>query len=264
MAPTLRPGIVLLTRRLRRSDGVRRGDVVVLRSAELGRRVVKRVVGLPGETVVVDSRGVSVDRVPLDEPYVLENGGPEGSFSVPDGAYLVLGDNRARSSDSRSWRQPFVARSAVEGRWIRLSRDSLAGFEARHHEPAFRPPEVGTGHAGEGPGPECGDLGIERGADAAHLAPADAGDPQRPHQVVHPARAAARHVRLLDDREQGALGPTPGFEQTGQVAAVADPRDVKRDGADPRVPAALAVPVAVRQDGRGVTGAAFGERIVDA
>ncbi len=127
MAPTLRPGSLLLTRRLRRSECVRRGDVVVLRSAELGRRVVKRVVGLPGETVVVGSRGVSVDRVPLDEPYVLENGGPEGSFSVPDGAYLVYGDNRARSSDSRSWRQPFVARSAIEGRWIRLSRDSLAG-----------------------------------------------------------------------------------------------------------------------------------------
>jgi signal peptidase I len=132
MAPTLRPGSLLLTRRLRRSDGVRRGDVVVLRSAELGRRVVKRVIGLPGETVVVDGRGVSVDGVPLAEPYVLANGGAEGSFSVPDVAYLVLGDNRARSSDSRSWRQPFVVRSAIEGRWIRLSRDALAG-PARGH-----------------------------------------------------------------------------------------------------------------------------------
>ena len=127
MAPTLRPGSLLLTRRLRRSDGVRRGDVVVLRSAELGRRLVKRVVGLPGEMVVVDSRGVSVAGVRLAEPYVLVNSGAGGSFSVPDGAYLVLGDNRGRSSDSRSWRQPFVARSAIEGRWIRLSRDSLAG-----------------------------------------------------------------------------------------------------------------------------------------
>jgi signal peptidase I len=127
MTPTLRPGSLLLTRRLRRSDGVRRGDVVVLRSVELGRRIVKRVVGLPGETVVVDSRGVSVDGVRLAEPYVLGHGGAGGSFSVPDGAYLVLGDNRARSSDSRSWRQPFVARAAIEGRLIRFSRDTLAG-----------------------------------------------------------------------------------------------------------------------------------------
>ncbi len=127
MAPALRPGSLLLTRRLRQSDVVRRGDVVVLRSAELGRRVVKRVVGLPGETVVVDDRGVSVDGVRLAEPYVLTHGGPGGSFSVPDGAYLVLGDNRARSSDSRSWRQPFVARSTIDGRRVRFSRDDLAG-----------------------------------------------------------------------------------------------------------------------------------------
>ena len=127
MEPTLRPGSLLLTRRLRRSDGVRRGDVVVLRSAELGRRVVKRVVGLPGETVVVDGRGVSVDGARLAEPYVLVHGGAGGSFSVPDGAYLLLGDNRARSSDSRSWRQGFVARSAIEGRWIPRSATPFAG-----------------------------------------------------------------------------------------------------------------------------------------
>ncbi len=126
MAPTLRPGSLLLTRRLRRSDGIRRGDVVVIRSAELGRRIVKRVVGLPGESVVVDSRGVSVDGIRLVEPYGLVHGGPGGSFSVPDGAYLVLGDNRARSGDSRSWLQPFVAGSTIEGRWVHTPHDARA------------------------------------------------------------------------------------------------------------------------------------------
>jgi signal peptidase I len=129
MTPTLRPGSLLLTRRLRRSDGVRRGDVVVLRSVELGRSIVKRVVGLPGETVMVDSRGVSVDGVRLAEAYVLGHGGAGGSFPVPDGAYLVLGDNRARSSDSRFWHQPFVARAAIEGRLIRFSQDTLASTD---------------------------------------------------------------------------------------------------------------------------------------
>lgn len=117
MAPTLKPGRLLLTRRLRRSEAVRRGDIVVVNSADLGRRVVKRVIGLPGETVVIDGLGVSIDGVPLAEPYVPAHGGAGGSFSVPGRAYLVLGDNRGRSSDSRSWRRPFVARSAIEGRW---------------------------------------------------------------------------------------------------------------------------------------------------
>lgn len=93
--------------------------MTVFRSAELGRRIVKRVVGLPGETVVVESRGISIDGVPLAEPYVLVNGGATGAFWVPNGAYFVLGDNRTRSSDSRSWRQPFVARAAIEGRLSR-------------------------------------------------------------------------------------------------------------------------------------------------
>ncbi len=121
MAPTLRPADLLLTRRLRGSEDIRRGDVVVLRSAELGRRVVKRVVGLPRESVEVDDRGVRVDGVPLVEPYVVAHGGAVGGFRVPGGHYLVLGDNRPRSSDSRSWQRPFVPRSVIEGR-VRLPR----------------------------------------------------------------------------------------------------------------------------------------------
>lgn len=61
----------------------------MLRSAALGRRVVKRAVGLPGETVVVDERGFSVDGVRLAEPYVLDHGGVGGSFPVPDATVLV-------------------------------------------------------------------------------------------------------------------------------------------------------------------------------
>ena len=156
MTPTLRPGSLLLTRRLRHSDGVRRGDVVVVRSVELGRRIVKRVVGLPGESVVVDGRGISVDGVRLAEPYVLGHGGAGGSFSVPDGAYLVLGDNRARSSDSRSWRQPFVARAAIEGRWVRHLSEVPAGPariswpQARHGQPLLH-----ASRAALAPGKRC-------------------------------------------------------------------------------------------------------------
>jgi signal peptidase I len=116
MAPSLRPGDHVLTVAATR---LRRGDVVVFRSQDAGRPVIKRVVGLAGDTVEVGKRGVAVDGVPLDEPYARQ-GGRTGRFTVPDGAVLVLGDNRPASSDSRSWRQPFVPVRSVTGRALRV------------------------------------------------------------------------------------------------------------------------------------------------
>jgi len=128
MYPGLRPGEHVVTRAIRRSDGIRRGDVVVIDSTELGRRVVKRVVGLPGETVRIAPGGVTVDGRRLNEPYPMIAGGPTGTFRVPSGAFLVLGDNRARSSDSRAWRQPYLPAAAIRGRLTgRRGRSPLPG-----------------------------------------------------------------------------------------------------------------------------------------
>jgi signal peptidase I len=116
MAPALVPGRRLLTRRVWRPERIRRGDVVVVASQELGRTVVKRVLGLPGERVVIEPGGrVRVDGRPVPEPYVVHAGGPCGVFQVPPGRVLLLGDNRARSSDSRSWRDPYLPVRAVRG-----------------------------------------------------------------------------------------------------------------------------------------------------
>ena len=113
MVPTLSPGNLLLSRRLRGSRSVRRGDVVVVRSAELGRMIVKRTVGLPGEHLEVAAGEVLVNGKRLLEPYVTRRGGLAGSFDVPDGHVLLLGDSRAQSSDSRSWRQPYLPIAAL-------------------------------------------------------------------------------------------------------------------------------------------------------
>lgn len=116
MEPTLRAGTLWLTRSFGRR-AVRRGDVVVADSAELGRRIVKRVVGLPGERLVLTDGRVTVDGRPLDEPYARPSVF-RGTFRVPPDHYLLLGDDRDASDDARSWRQPYLPREALVGRLV--------------------------------------------------------------------------------------------------------------------------------------------------
>lgn len=115
MEPTLRAGRLVLTRSLRRSTPIRRGDLVVVDHAEVVGRVLKRVVGLPGERIEIDGGAVRVDGVPLEELYA-SSSYYRGDFHVPAGHYLLLGDNRDSSTDGRTWRQPYVERSAITGR----------------------------------------------------------------------------------------------------------------------------------------------------
>ncbi|HZC06247.1 MAG TPA: signal peptidase I [Ktedonobacterales bacterium] len=84
-----------------------RGDVIVFRyPRDPSRDFVKRVIGVPGDTVTVSGNGiVIVDGVRLAEPYTndqLNYYGP-GRWTLSAGQYFVLGDNRGDSSDSRDW-----------------------------------------------------------------------------------------------------------------------------------------------------------------
>lgn len=88
----------------------KRGDVVVFHyPKEPKKYFIKRIIGLPGETVHVRQEYVSVTKADgtemrLDEPYLvnLGNGGDE-DVTVSAGEYFVMGDNRPASSDSRTW-----------------------------------------------------------------------------------------------------------------------------------------------------------------
>lgn len=101
----------------------KRGDVVVLRHPESNHFLIKRIIGLPGETVVVTGANVSIrnseypDGFPLDESF-LDNPGDEypQEFIVTDDHYFVMGDNRPYSSDSRSW--GLLPRENITGRPI--------------------------------------------------------------------------------------------------------------------------------------------------
>jgi signal peptidase I len=87
-----------------------RGEIVVFHAplrvakqcGEAG-TFVKRLIGLPGETVSERRGLVSVDGKPLKEPYVRFRDTQSGTWHVPKGQYFFMGDNRPESCDSRQW-----------------------------------------------------------------------------------------------------------------------------------------------------------------
>lgn len=87
-----------------------RGDVIVFHHPEnTGDDLIKRIIGLPGDTIRLSGGKVLLNGKELDEPYTsnapTDAYGIDGKtrWTVPDGELFVLGDNRARSSDSRAW-----------------------------------------------------------------------------------------------------------------------------------------------------------------
>lgn len=114
MAPGLRHGQLVLTIAPRRKHNFRRGSIVAVDSPEIGQRIVKRIIGLPGDHVRLEGSHVWVNHHLLDEPYA-SAATHRATFNVPTGHYLLLGDNRDASTDSRSWRQPYVSRSEIAG-----------------------------------------------------------------------------------------------------------------------------------------------------
>jgi signal peptidase I len=111
---------------------IKRRDVLVFKYPEEPERdFIKRVIGLPGETVELREKKVYVNGTPLDEPYVhflTAPGGPSelhevtsfdvreryGPVTVPPNHYFVMGDNRDNSQDSRYW--GFLPRENIKGK----------------------------------------------------------------------------------------------------------------------------------------------------
>ncbi|TCJ20524.1 signal peptidase I [Rubrobacter taiwanensis] len=82
-----------------------RGDIVVFRSVENpDEDLIKRVIGLPGDTVAIQGGTLFVNGQPRQEPYVARGVGGFATFgpvTVPEGHYFMMGDNRSNSQDSR-------------------------------------------------------------------------------------------------------------------------------------------------------------------
>jgi signal peptidase I len=118
MRPTLDDGEFVLVSKLSYFWGeVERGDIVVFHfPLNPDEELIKRVIGLPGDTVQVNDGVVYVNDQLLDEPYIAQTPMYNGNWLVEDGHLFVLGDNRNNSNDSKDW--GLLPRENVVGRAV--------------------------------------------------------------------------------------------------------------------------------------------------
>jgi signal peptidase I len=126
MLPTLQVNDrVLIDKLAYRSELPKRGDIIIFKPTKnilkdypnLKAAFIKRVIGLPGETLVVRRGKVYVNNLPLQEKYIKE--APEytwGPSTVPAKSYFVLGDSRNNSNDSHLW--GFVPENHIIGKAV--------------------------------------------------------------------------------------------------------------------------------------------------
>lgn len=136
MMPTLRDGEFFVVDRISyRVEAPQRDDIVIFYFKEDPTYYyVKRIIGLPGDKIHLEKDGVYlVDpvtsvRTKLVEPFLMPNPYPSEhflsdtnelgqDFTVPAGRYFVLGDNRENSKDSRFFKDPFIPRENIVGKF---------------------------------------------------------------------------------------------------------------------------------------------------
>ncbi len=94
-----------------------RGDIVVCHFTAEATNYVKRVIGLPGETVEIRAGTVYINGIGIEEPYVAVPAHQDfGPVTVPEGSYLLMGDNRNNSADSRHFSIGPIPKDRLVGR----------------------------------------------------------------------------------------------------------------------------------------------------
>ncbi|WKZ25909.1 MAG: signal peptidase I [bacterium] len=133
MHPTFPDGEYLLTEKVTyyRNDP-QRGDVVVFKPPISDDEFIKRIIATPGDSVMVLNGRVFINDTELKEDYIKVNTNSsnflaEGEkYTVPEGNYIVMGDNRPHSSDSRAWGP--ITKKAITGKaWLVYYPFNLAG-----------------------------------------------------------------------------------------------------------------------------------------
>jgi len=113
-----------------RFHGPQRFDIVVLKMPDQGEELlIKRVIGLPGETVEIRDGQVYVDGILLEEPFIdtSTHPGRDSKITVPPLHVYVMGDNRDRSNDSRSF-GPVPIDNVIGRAWLSYWPPDQIGF----------------------------------------------------------------------------------------------------------------------------------------
>lgn len=105
MLPTLQNGeLVLVSKISYRFSPIQRGDIIVFRHPLYpNQELIKRVIGLPGDTIQIQNERLILNGMAIQEPYITAPPRYNGEWQVPPQHLFVLGDNRNDSSDSHSW-----------------------------------------------------------------------------------------------------------------------------------------------------------------
>ena len=97
-----------------------RGDIIIFKNPDNEDILyIKRVIGMPVETVEIHDGGVYIDGTLLDEPYLnAVTEGEFGPYEVPEDHYFMMGDNRNNSADSRYWKNTYLERDKIVGKAV--------------------------------------------------------------------------------------------------------------------------------------------------
>lgn len=138
MENTIMPGDDLFGFRLAyQFSEPKRGDIIIFKYPDdEEEKYVKRIIGLPGETVRISNAKVYINdsKTPLQEDYLKDEWtvatGPF-EFEVPEGSYFVMGDNRNDSWDARYWDNTYVARDKIIGKaeWVYFPFDRIGALD---------------------------------------------------------------------------------------------------------------------------------------
>lgn len=121
MVPTLNVDDQLFASRVYNVNNLERGDIVIFYFKPREELFIKRLIGLPGDTVEIKLGKVWVNGEEIQEDYVKNPQSTDGVYNVPEGKFFFLGDNRANSDDARKWEADgygitYIDKSDIKGK----------------------------------------------------------------------------------------------------------------------------------------------------